>query len=172
MQFFDILKLFETMKKENPRRYAVAGLGDWGIVDGVVYEKFEERAFDLDTVRRMPGVKSAFGLDFGYTNEPPALFCGLIDEASRLIYVFDELYERGLTNVMLYSRIKEKGLQKERITADSADPKSIDELKALGLTRIRGARKGKDSVANVIQYIQNYTIIPYRWQPPQHNERK
>jgi len=153
------LKVFETMKKENPRRYAVAGLGDWGIVDGVVYEKFEERAFDLDTVRRMPGVKSAFGLDFGYTNDPSALFCGLIDEASRLIYVFDELYERGLTNVMLYSRIKEKGLQKERITADSADPKSIDELKALGLTRIRGARKGKDSVANGIQYIQNYTII-------------
>lgn len=155
----DDLKLFETMKKENPRRYAVAGLGDWGIVDGVVYEKFEERAFDLDTVRRMPGVKSAFGLDFGYTNDPSALFCGLVDEASRLIYVFDELYERGLTNVMLYSRIKEKGLQKERITADSADPKSIDELKALGLTRIRGARKGKDSVANGIQYIQNYTII-------------
>lgn len=136
----DDLKLFETMKKENPRRYAVAGLGDWGIVDGVVYEKFEERAFGLDTVRRMPGVNSAFGLDFGYTNDPSALFC-------------------GLTNVMLYSRIKEKGLQKERITADSADPKSIDELKALGLTRIRGARKGKDSVANGIQYIQNYTII-------------
>lgn len=155
----DDLKLFETMKKENPRRYAVAGLGDWGIVDGVVYEKFEERAFDFDTVRRMPGVKSAFGLDFGYTNDPSALFCGLIDEASRLIYVFDELYERGLTNAMLYNRIKEKGFVKEQITADSAAPKDIDELKALGLTRIRGARKGKDSVANGIQYIQNYTII-------------
>ena len=155
----DDLKLFETMKIENPRRYAVAGLGDWGIVEGVVYEKFEERAFDLDAVRRLPGVKSAFGLDFGYTNDPSALFCGLVDIDQKTIYVFDEMYERGLTNIMLYNRIKEKGLAKERITADSAAPKDIDELKALGLTRIRGARKGKDSVANGIQYIQNYTIV-------------
>lgn len=155
----DDLKLFETMKKENPRRYAVAGLGDWGVVDGVVYEKFEERAFDLDTVRRMPGVKSAFGLDFGYTNDPSALFCGLVDVDQKTIYVFDELYERGLTNAMLYRRIKEKGFVKEQITADSAAPKDIDELKALGLTRIRGARKGSDSIANGIQFIQNFTIV-------------
>ncbi len=155
----DDLKLFETMKKENPRRYAVAGLGDWGIVDGVVYEKFEERAFDLDAVRRMPGVKSAFGLDFGYTNDPSALFCGLVDLEQKAIYVFDELYERGLTNEMLYRRIKEKGFVKEQITADSAAPKDIDELKALGLTRIRGARKGADSIANGIQFIQNFTIV-------------
>ena len=107
----------------------------------------------------MPGVKSAFGLDFGYTNDPSALFCGLVDIDQKTIYVFDEMYERGLTNIMLYNRIKEKGLAKERITADSAAPKDIDELKALGLTRIRGARKGKDSVANGIQYIQNYTIV-------------
>lgn len=155
----DDLKLFETMKKENPRRYAVAGLGDWGVVDGVVYEKFEERAFDIDTVRRMPGVKSAFGLDFGYTNDPSALFCGLVDVDQKTIYVFDELYERGLTNAMLYRRIKEKGFVKEQITADSAAPKDIDELKALGLTRIRGARKGADSIANGIQFIQNFTIV-------------
>lgn len=155
----DDLKLFETMKIENPRRYAVAGLGDWGIVDGVIYEKFEERAFDIDEIRRQPGVRSAFGLDFGYTNDPSALFCGLVDADKKTIYVFDELYERGLTNIMLYGRIKEKNLVKERITADSAAPKDIDELKALGLTRIRGARKGADSKVNGIQFIQNFTIV-------------
>ena len=44
------LKVFETMKKQNPRRYKVAGLGDWGIVDGLVYENWEEKAFSVDEV--------------------------------------------------------------------------------------------------------------------------
>ena len=73
--------------------------------------------------------------------------------------MFDELYEKGLTNAALFRRVAAKGYAKEQITADSAEPKSIDELKALGLRRIRGARKGKDSVNSGIQYIQNYDII-------------
>jgi phage terminase large subunit len=147
------------MKKINPRRYAVAGLGDWGVVEGNVYENYQERAFDINEIRRIKSVKSAFGLDFGYTNDPSALFCGLVDTATRTIYVFDELYERGLTNDALYNRINVKGYAKEQITADSSEPKSIDELKALGLRRVRGARKGRDSVINGIQHIQNYKII-------------
>lgn len=50
------------------------------------------------------------------------------------------------------------GYGKENITADSAEPKSIDELKGLGL-RIRGAKKGKDSINNGIQWIQDLEII-------------
>ena len=69
------LKVFETMKKQNPRRYKVAGLGDWGIVDGLVYENWEEKLFSIDEVRAVSGVKTMFGLDFGYTNDPSALFC-------------------------------------------------------------------------------------------------
>ena len=80
------LKVFETMKKQNPRRYKVAGLGDWGIVDGLVYENWEEKAFSVDEVKKIAGVKSVFGLDFGYTNDPSALFCGLIDQSSKTIY--------------------------------------------------------------------------------------
>jgi phage terminase large subunit len=155
----DDLKLFETMKRDNPRRYSVAGLGNWGIVEGVIYENFKEEAFDFDAVRCQPGIRSAFGLDFGYTNDPSALFCGLVDKVSKTIYVFDELYERGLTNDALFQRIRAKGYAKEQITADCAEPKSIDELRALGLYRVRGAHKGKDSVAYGIQYLQNYKII-------------
>lgn len=51
------------------------------------------------------------------------------------------------------------GYAKERITADSAEPKSIDELKTLGIHRINGAKKGKDSIANGIQWIQDLEII-------------
>lgn len=152
------IKVFEDMKKRNPRRYAVAGLGGWGIVDGLVYENWKEEAFDIDEVRRKPGIISAFGLDFGYTNDPSTLFCGLLDLKEKRLFVFDEMYEKGLSNKKIAEHITEMGYGKERITADSAEPKSIDELKSLGL-RVKGATKGKDSIKNGIQWIQDLEII-------------
>lgn len=152
-------KMFEDMKKNNPKRYKVAGLGDWGIADGLIYENYVEDNFDINEVSKRKGVKSAFGLDFGYTNDETALFCGLVDESKKEIYVFDEIYKKALTNKKIYDEIYKKGYTKEKITADSAEPKSIDELRELGLYRIRKARKGKDSINNGIQYIQDFKII-------------
>ena len=152
-------KVFETMKRNNPRRYRVAGLGDWGIVEGLVYENWEERLFSIDEVRKTPGVKSAFGLDFGYTNDPTALFCGLIDTSSKTLWVFDEIYKPGMSNEDIAAAVTEAGYAKERIRADSAEPKSIDRLYALGLAHIRRARKGKDSINNGIDFIQDYKIF-------------
>lgn len=152
-------RLFERMKKQNPRRYQVAGLGNWGIVDGLVYENWKEEAFDIDEVRSRPGVASAFGLDFGYTHDPSALFCGLLDKENTRLYVFDEMYEKGMSNRRIYEAIQQMGYGKERITADSSEPKSIDELEGYGLRRIQAARKGKDSVKNGIQWIQDLEII-------------
>lgn len=152
------IKVFEEMRLRNPRRYAVAGLGEWGIVDGLVYENWREETFDLDSIRSKSGVVSAFGLDFGYTNDPTAFFCGLLDRDEKRLYVFDEIYEKGLSNKKIAEKIEEMGYSKERITGDSAEPKSIDELKSHGL-RIKGAKKGKDSVKNGIQWIQDLEII-------------
>lgn len=167
-------KVFETMKKQNPRRYRVAGLGDWGIVDGLVYENWKEEAFeiiskadflDLDEAEQKAknyvfkeSVKSAFGLDFGYTNDPAALFVGFIDTKDKKIYVYDEMYAAGLSNERIANNVQSMGYGKERIIADSAEPKSIDQLKGLGL-KIKGAEKGKDSVNHGIQFIQDYEII-------------
>lgn len=152
-------KVFETMKKNNPRRYKVAGLGEWGIVEGLVFENWEEKDFDIETVKKIAAIKSAFGLDFGYTNDPSALWCGLVDLKDKIIYVFDELYKPGLSNEAIYSNIDGMGYRKERIRADSAEPKSIDRLRELGLSNIRAARKGKDSVNNGIDYIQDFKIV-------------
>lgn len=152
-------EMFRQMQQQNPRRYQVAGLGNWGIVDGLVYENWREEAFDLDTIRALPGVRSAFGLDFGYTNDPTALFCGLVDQKTRTLWVFDELYERGLTNRALGQKILALGYGKERIKADCAEPKSIDELRQEGLCHVLPCRKGSDSIRNGIQYIQDYTIL-------------
>lgn len=148
-------KVFETMKRNNPRRYQVAGLGAWGIVDGLIYENFTEKAFTLDDVR---DCKSAFGLDFGYTNDPSAFFVGFVDLEGKKLYVWDEFYEKGLSNKKIFEKITSMGYRKERITADSAEPKSIDELNTLGL-RVTGAKKGKDSIMNGIQWIQDLQII-------------
>lgn len=148
------LRIFEDMRVRNPRRYAVAGEGNWGIVDGLVYENWKEERFDIDTIRSKPGVVSAFGLDFGYTNDPSTLFCGLLDQKEKRLFVFDEMYEKGLSNKRIAETVQSMGYGKEHITADSAEPKSIDELKSLGL-RVKGAAKGKDSIANGIQWIQD-----------------
>lgn len=152
-------KVFETMRTRNPRRYKVAGLGDWGIVDGLVYEDWEEKLFSLNEVKAIKGVKSVFGLDFGYTNDPSALFCGMIDTASKTIWVFDEMYKSGMSNEAISAEVQRMGYMKEKITADSAEPKSIDRLRDLGLKGIKKARKGKDSINNGIDFIQDYHIF-------------
>ena len=161
------LALFERMRVNNPRRYAVAGLGGWGIVEGLVYEHWKEEEFRFITKREADAgqagiirddLQPAFGLDFGYTNDPSALFCGMLDLSGKKLYVFDEFYEKGLSNRAIAQKIEQMGLAKERITADSAEPKSIDELNALRL-RVTGAKKGKDSINNGIQWIQELEII-------------
>lgn len=152
-------KVFDTMKKNNPRRYRVAGLGDWGIVEGLVFENWEEKVFNLEEIKRIPGIKSAFGLDFGYTNDPSALWCGMIDLKSKVIYVFDEMYKKGMSNEAIAKEVTNMGYRKERIRADSAEPKSIDRLRDIGLSNITAARKGKDSVNNGIDFIQDFKII-------------
>ncbi len=154
-------RMFERMRVRNPKRYRVAGLGDWGVAEGLVYENWREERFDLDEVRRAhPKARPVFGLDFGYTNDPSALFCGLYDAVSGTLWAFDEMYERGMSNKAIAARVKEMGYGKERITADSAEPKSIDELKGYGL-RVKAAKKGADSVRNGIQFIQDLRIIAH-----------
>ncbi len=152
------LVLFEEMKK-NPRRYRTAGLGEWGIVEGLVYENWEERVFDVHEISIRPSVRSAFGMDFGYVNDPSTLFCGLVDTVAREIYVFDEMYEKGMSNEDIKDKVTDMGYAKERIKADSAEPKSIAYLRKAGLTRIRAAKKGPDSIRAGISIIQDYKII-------------
>lgn len=165
-------RVFETMKKNNPRRYAVAGLGNWGIVDGLVFENWKEELFVPISRKEyeqledkndnnyviLDKLKTTSGLDFGYTNDPTAFFVGFLDIENKRLYVWDEMYEKGMSNKAINNKIVAMGYSKERITADSAEPKSIDELKGLGL-RIKGAKKGKDSIMNGIQWIQDLEII-------------
>ena len=153
------LQVFERMKVNNPRRYKVAGLGGWGIVEGVVYDNWTEETFTLEQIRKKhPSLKTCTGLDFGYTNDPSAYIVCYLDLQSKDLFVYDEIYQTGLSNQRIAGLIKRSGYGKEKITADSAEPKSIDELHNVHNLRIKGAKKGKDSIANGIQWIQDLKI--------------
>ncbi len=153
------IEIFEEMKVKSPRRYKIEGLGEWGIAEGGVYENWHERLFDPQKIAKRPSVESAFGLDFGYSVDETALSCALVDPVNRELYIFDELYEKALLNDQIAERIIEEGYGKEVIVADSAEPKSIADLRRHGLRKVVKADKGPDSIKHGIQYIQQYTIF-------------
>ena len=160
-EFFDDADIayFENMKVKNPRRYRVEGLGEWGLAEGLIYDNWEELEFDEnELVKQRPNIHARFGLDFGYTADPSAFIAFLIDNEAKEIFIFEEHYQKGMLNNEIASMIEYKGYGKEEIMADCAEPKSIEEIKGYGIHRIRPARKGKDSVSNGIQFLQQYKV--------------
>lgn len=155
----DDIKRFEWIKKNKPKRYRVEGLGEWGIIEGSVYEDWKELEFDYMEVAARPGVIARTGLDFGYVADPTALIACLVDLEAKELYIYDEHYQKAMRNNQIADMIKYKGFSKETIIADSAEPKSIDEIKLQGIRGIKGAQKGKDSILNGIQFIQQFKIF-------------
>lgn len=153
------LQLYEFMKKHNPKRYQVAGLGNWGIVDGLVFENWEEQTFHVEDVRNKPTIKKGRGLDFGYTNDPTAFWCGEYDKNERILYVSDEWYKKGANFRTTATQIKKMGYQKDLIIADSNYPETIDNIKNEGISRMRGAKKGKGSIQAGIDWLNEQRIV-------------
>ena len=128
--------------------------GNWGVLGDVIFTNWE--------VRDLSGMHDQFtnrrnGLDFGFSSDPAAVPVTHYDKAKRTIYIYKELYERGLTNDLLAGELKEM-IGGDYITCDSAEPKSIAELQRHGINAI-GAKKGKDSVLHGIQWLQQQHII-------------
>lgn len=155
----DDIKNYEKMKLESPRRYNIEGLGNWGIAEGLVFENFEEREFDIELIKKRAGIKHTVSGDFGFSNDPTALVCTYVDVEAKEIYIYDEFYKVGMTNQDIAEMLKYKQLHKHVITFDSSEPKAIEELRRAGIRRVRGAKKGKDSIMAGIQFIQNFKII-------------
>lgn len=134
--------------------YNVYTLGNWGILGNVIFKNW--RVEDLADMQAQFTNRRA-GLDFGFSSDPAALWVSHYDRKNKTIYVFDELYERGLTNDVLAEEVI-KHIGKDYVIADSSEPKSIAELNRHGVNA-RGAKKGKDSVEHGIQWLQQQTII-------------
>ncbi len=146
--------VFERLRSEHPRRYAVSGLGEWGIAEGLIYENWQEGIIDTSN----GDWEAFFGLDYGYTSDPTAFIAFKVNRTTKQIYVFDEIYRRRMLNCDIAKAIFEKGYSKERIRADAAEPKTNDDLRRLGIRRIMPSVKGKDSVINGIMSISEYFI--------------
>lgn len=129
--------------------YKVYGLGQLGSLQGVVFsnwQKCDEIPKDATFV--------GYGLDFGFTNDPTAVV--EVWKQNGELWINEVLYEKGLTNSDIVGKIKPIVKTRE-IIADSAEPKSIEELKRSGLI-VRPAEKGPDSIKNGIDILQRYKI--------------
>ncbi len=149
--------IFARMKKTNLRKYRVAGLGEWGISEGLVFENWQVGRLEIPREEEYKW-KNFFGLDYGYTNDPTAFIGFKANPEDLKIYIFCEFYEKRLLNCHIAERIKALGFSKERIRADCAEPKSNEDLKRLGIGRITPSLKGRDSILNGIAAISEYQI--------------
>ena len=132
----------------NEYRWKVYGLGEVGRLEGLVFPDFQVSSeFPTEYKWRV------FGMDFGFTNDPTTLV--EIRYAHGNLYWKEHIYETGLTNPDISDKMHSLGLDGIQIIADSAEPKSITEIKRRGWN-IKGAVKGKDSINQGIDAIKRY----------------
>ena len=132
----------------NEYKWKVYGLGEVGRLEGLVFPDFQVTSdFPIQYKWRV------FGMDFGYTNDPTTLI--EIRYAHGDLYWREHIYQTGLTNPEIASEVKRLEFNREKIVADSAEPKSIEEIKRGGCYIIP-AEKGRDSINQGIDAIKRY----------------
>lgn len=144
----------EYLKKTHYRQYAHEYLGEVTGTGGEVFDNVEIREMTQSEICTFDNVKC--GIDFGYAADP-FVYVVCFFHNNRL-YIFDEIYAKGLSNISAAERICEKGCGNRMIVCDSAEPKSINDLRSYGL-RVRGARKGPDSIEYGIKFLQGLEKI-------------
>jgi phage terminase large subunit len=146
----------EELYKRNPQKARVFCDGEWGVdAEGLVFQNWKVESFNHEEINGALMV----GLDFGYIHDISAIVAALMCEDEGRIYIYKEYGDTGKTNKDLANIIKSMGLSKSVIMADCAEPKSIAEIKADGVQKIKPCSKGKDSILHGIQKLQNYEII-------------
>jgi phage terminase large subunit len=144
----EVIKNIESNKDKDPNWWNVYGLGKLGKIEGLVYPHFE-------IVKELPQGDYFYGLDFGFSNDVTALVKNVIMGDS--LYSQELIYEVGLTNQNIGVRAEEVGVKKhyDEIFADSAEPKSIEEISLMGFN-IKGVEKGPGSVEYRHQKVRQY----------------
>ena len=146
----------EYDKVHNPQKYRWVHMGeciDGGVIpfNNLVFEKItDEEISHFDNIRQ--------GLDWGYAADPLAFVRCHFDKTRRRLYIFDEYYGVKVSNDRIAEWLKHKGYHTTNITADSAEPKSIDELRSHGV-KILGAVKGKGSVETGEKWLDELEAI-------------
>ena len=144
------------LERTNSAYFKIYVLGTFATLDKLVFPVKTVRLISEDETKDLP---FWIGMDFGYTNDPTAITWGYMDQENKKLFITGEYDKKGMTNDVIATTITSLGFAKERIVADSAEPKSIAELRRLGITRITAAVKGPDSVKNGIDRLQRFDII-------------
>ena len=142
----------EALKDVDLELWKVYARGMTGRIEGLVFRNWHV----VDSIDRTKAKFIALGLDFGFTNDPTALIA--VFEQGGELWLEELIYERGLTNQDIAARMKELQITRAwEIVADSAEPKSIEEIYRLGFN-IVPATKGPDSVRNSIDILKRYRM--------------
>lgn len=146
----------EELYVRNPQKARIFCDGEWGIdAEGLVFQNWKVQEFDNAEIQG----QLMCGLDFGFVNDISAFVASVMDDANKRIYVFKEYGATNKTNQDLVQIITNLGFSKSVIIADCAEQKSIAEIKAAGVQKIKACKKGADSIIHGIQQLQNYEII-------------
>lgn len=141
----------------NPRRARIVCDGDWGVAEGLVFDNFDVVDFDIDAKIREVGTVVT-GLDFGFKHDPTTLPSSVYDAGRKELWIFDELYKTGLVAEEIIDEIKKRDLTKATITADSASPMAIEEIRRGGVRRIRPMYKARDAIPVGLSFMQDLRI--------------
>ena len=151
----DYIQRMENMKLTNPTRWKIEALGDFVSLDKLIFQNYTVEEFNHAEIQG----ELQIGMDFGFINDVSTIVASILDEENGRIYVFKEWGATGKTNDELAKIISSLGFSKSTIIADAAEQKSIEEIRRLGITRIKPCVKGPDSIIHGIQKLQNYQII-------------
>ncbi|NQM39285.1 PBSX family phage terminase large subunit [Streptococcus suis] len=148
---------YEDLWRTNPRRAAVVANGDWGVAEGLVFENYEVKDFDIVSTIKRIGETTA-GLDFGFTHDPTTFPRLAVDLDNRELWIYAEHYEHAMTTDDIFKMIVDADLQNAVITADSAEQRLIAELQAKGVRRLVPSIKGKGSINAGIDFMKQFKI--------------
>lgn len=147
---------YEDLYRTNPRRARIVCDGEWGIAEGLVYDNFVVEDFDWFQIYKKTQFK-VHGIDYGFTNDPTALVSAVVDLDNKILWLYDEHYEKGMLSDDIYKMIVKKDLETAEIKSEN-DMRMIAELKNKGVKRIVPAVKGPHSIMPGIQYVQGFKI--------------
>lgn len=148
----DYISQIENMAHINPTYYKIYAEGEFCSLNKLIYTNWKKQDFDYHDIQG----DTLVGLDYGFSNDPTALVCSICKDKE--LYIFREWVQTGKTNPEIANAIINLGFSKSIIIGDSAEPKSIEELRRCGIYRIRESKKGADSVLHGIQTLQQYQI--------------
>lgn len=148
---------YEDLWRTNPRRAAVVANGDWGVAEGLVFENYEVRDFDIMTTIKRVGETTA-GIDFGFTHDATTFPRLAVDLENKELWIYAEHYEHAMTTDDIYNMIVNADMQNALITADSAEQRLIAELRSKGIKRIVPSIKGAGSINAGLDFMKQFKI--------------